>query len=135
MIFGRILTLSGLRALFAILIALSLTLAPAASALASAQPGGQHESTVAADASADMSDCMRAMQGAAGSSKKRDCKCCDAQHKCPDTANCMTKCCKVIGAVRPAGSTIPLTTVAYRLAQPAKPPDWLNAPPFTPPRS
>ena len=82
---------------------------------------------------------MKAMQskgdGAADDTSKGDCKCCDTKSKCPDTANCMTKCCKVIGALKPAGKIVALTLVAYLQAEPAKPPNWVSSPPFTPPRS
>ena len=90
---------------------------------------------MSADAGMDMSDCMKAMNAGAGTSEKSDCKCCDTKHKCPDTTNCMTKCCKVIGALKPAGKIVALTMVAYRQAEPAKPPNWVSSPPFTPPRS
>jgi hypothetical protein len=128
------LTLIILRAALAILIALSLTLAPVASAFAAAQPSELHTTMMSVDAGMDMSDCMKAM-GTSGSSDKSDCKCCDTKHKCPDGANCMTKCCKVIGALKPAGKLIAVSAVAYRHAEPAKPPNWVSTPPAPPPRS
>lgn len=138
---GEPLHLNLIRIIFALLISLSLTLAPGASAFAALQfsgattPSSMDAGEMSADAGMDMSDCMKAMGGGAGSSEKSDCKCCDTQNKCPDTANCMTKCCKVIGALKPAGKMIPLSTVAYRHAEPAKPPEWLRTPPAPPPRT
>lgn len=138
---GELLHLNLVRIIFALLISLSLTLAPGASAFAALQSGGAttHSSMAAGEmsgeTSADMSDCMKAMGGGAGSSKTSDCTCCDTQNKCPDAANCMTKCCKVIGALKPAGKMLPLSTVAYRQAAPAKPPEWLRTPPAPPPRT
>lgn len=90
---------------------------------------------VTADAGMDMSDCMKAMHDGSGTSEKTHCKCCDTQNKCPDNANCMTKCCKVVGAVKPQGKIIAVATIAYRQAEPAKPPEWLRIPPAPPPRS
>lgn len=91
------------------------------------------------ESSSDMSDCMKMMHAAGDktTTTKGDgnCKCCDTQHKCPDTANCMTKCCKVIGALKPAGKLHALTSIAYRQAEPAKPPEWLRTPPAPPPRT
>ena len=101
------------RTILAVLITISLTLAPGVSAFAAvhenAAPTTMSASadTNMAMADMDMSDCMEAMNsrgaGVAGNSSSGDCKCCDAKHKCPDSANCMTKCCKVIGALKPAG--------------------------------
>ena len=90
---------------------------------------------MSADAATDMTDCMKAMGSDAGHVEKSDCKCCDAKSPCPDSANCMSKCCKVIGALKPAGKIVPLKQIAYRQMEPAKPPNWLSSPPFTPPRT
>lgn len=131
------------------LIALSLVISPMASAWAAA-PGnaethgqgtggvkhlGAGHAAMSDMAGTEMSDCMKAMGGDGADTSKSDCTCCDTQNKCPDTANCMTKCCKVIGALKPAGKMIPLSTVAYRQAEPAKPPEWLRTPPAPPPRT
>ena len=134
------------RTILAILITISLTLAPGVSAVAAVHENGAPTTTSAsADTSTamtdvDMSDCMKAMHaksvgGSDTSTSKSGCKCCDTKHQCPDSANCMTKCCKVIGALKPAGKIVALTMVAYHQAEPAKPPNWVSSPPFTPPRS
>lgn len=91
--------------------------------------------TVAAVADDTMSDCMKAMQAEGVDTSNSGCKCCDTKQKCPDAANCMTKCCKVLGMLKPAGKMIALTAVQYRQAEPAKPPEWLSTPPAPPPRS
>lgn len=131
------------------LIALSLTFTPVASAWAAASGNAEgHRQGMAATGSPvadqaamndmpsmDMSDCMKAMQGNVGEVPKGNCKCCDSKQQCPDTANCMTKCCKVIGALKPAGKIMMLTAMVYRQAEPAKPPEWLRTPPAPPPRS
>ncbi len=131
------------RIILALLISLSLTLAPGASALAAMQasttPHGVDHASAGMEISADMSDCMKMMQAAGHETNpsKHDggCKCCDTQNKCPDTANCMTKCCKVIGALKPPGKPFLLSSIAYQQAEPAKPPEWLRTPPAPPPRS
>jgi hypothetical protein len=131
--------LSVVRTILAILITISLTLAPGASAFAAtdgrvAMPM-DHAAMPSVDMPDDMSDCMKAMQSGASDSSKSHCKCCDTQNKCPDSATCMTKCCKVIGALKPTGKIITLTPIAYRQAEPAKPPEWLRPPPAPPPRT
>lgn len=130
------------RIILALLISLSLTLAPGASALAAMQASatghGVDDASVGMKQSAEMSDCMKMMQATGDeTTTKHDgsCKCCDTQNKCPDTANCMTKCCKVIGALKPPGKPFLLSSIAYQQAEPAKPPDWLSTPPAPPPRS
>ena len=133
------------RTILAVLITISLTLAPGVSAVAAvhenAAPTTMSASadTGMAMADTDTSDCMKAMQGKGdgviGDSANGDCKCCDTKSKCPDTASCMTKCCKAIGALKPAGKMIAVSTVAYRHAEPAKPPNWVSTPPAPPPRS
>ena len=129
------------RTILAGLITVSLMLAPGLSARVAKHDNAAITMHASADAGTDatvgMSDCMKAMAGdaAAGDATKGDCKCCDTKSKCPDQANCMTKCCKVLGMVKPAGKRIALTTVQYRHAEPTKPPDWLSTPPAPPPRS
>ena len=126
-------------------IALSVAVAPIASAWASMHVGqgvsghkvGGHEQsasqpTAAADAAgntADMADCHKAMKTSG------DCPCCDTKAKCPSDAACMTKCCKVIGAaLSPARFTLhPM--VHGRPAEPDKPPEWVSKPPSPPPRT
>lgn len=127
------------RIIFALLISLSLTLAPGASAALQFGGATTHSSMAAGEisgeTSADMSDCMKAMGGGVGSSEKSDCTCCDTQNKCLDTANCMTKCSKVIGELKPVGNLFSLTSIAYRQTEPAEPPEWLRTPPAPPPRT
>lgn len=136
-----------LRTILALLITLSLAVAPLGSAWAAAQSHGSlstaHQqravpmdhAAMSGESSADMSDCMKAMNAGAGTPEKSDCTCCDTKHKCPDTANCMTKCCKVIGAIKPVSKFIALSRIAYRQAEPAKPPEWLRTPAAPPPRT
>ena len=141
--------LNFVRTILVVLISLSLAVTPTASTWAAApgnaesheqsagvtgQPGVDH-AALSDVAGMDMSDCMKAMQASAGDPSKSDCKCCDAKHKCPDTANCMAKCCKVIGALKSAGKVMTLTAMVYRRVQPAKPAEWLRTPPAPPPRS
>ena len=129
------------RTMLAGLIAVSLALAPGLSAVAAVHANAAttvHASAgIATDATMDMSDCMKAMAGeaAAGDATKGGCQCCETKSKCPDQATCMSQCCKVLAMVMPAGKRIALTTIQYRHAEPAKPPEWLSTPPAPPPRS
>ena len=127
------------RIILAVFIAISLVVTPLTSALAAMHGTGMPGMTTSADANMDMFDCMKAMAGAQDKAptdtSKGDCTCCDTKHKCPDAANCMTKCCKIIGALRPAARIEQLVFVLYQLPAPERPPDWISAPPFTPPRS
>jgi len=138
------------RTILAVLIAISLTLAPGMSAYAampdradaqasahgSAHHGMMHEATSADRMSGmDMSNCMKAMQDVPSDSSKSGCKCCDTKSSCPDQASCMAKCCKIIGALKPAGNVMTLTTMVYHQAEPAKPPEWAQTPPAPPPRT
>ena len=123
------------RTILAVLVTISLAFAPGASAFTSHHQNDPHAAMMSADAATDMTDCMKAMGGDAGHVDKSDCKCCDAKSTCPDSANCTSKCCKVIAALKPAGKIVPLVQIAYRQMEPAKPPNWLSSPPFTPPRS
>ncbi len=129
------------RTILAVLIAVSLALAPGLSAVAAAHENAATTVPASADAGAnastELSDCMKAMAGdaATGDATKGGCTCCDTKSKCPDQATCMSKCCKVLAVVKPAGKRIALTTIQYRHAEPAKPPEWLSTPPAPPPRS
>lgn len=129
------------RTMLALLITVSLMLAPGLSAVAAKHQNAATTTHASVDAGTgttmDMSDCMQAMAGdaAAGDATKGDCKCCDTKSNCPDQANCMTKCCKVLGMVKRAGKRIALTTSQYGHVETAKPPDWLRTPPAPPPRS
>lgn len=128
-----------LRAIFAILIAVSLTLAPATSAWAAAQMRTSMGVDAAVNASTDeaMSDCMKAMQAQA-QAVDQNCPCCDTPSKaaCPDMGACLAKCSFHIIAI--------LASVAEDLVgvfehdqptNPHKPPDWALAPPAPPPRA
>ena len=128
------------RAVLICWIALSVAVAPIASAWASMHAGqgsSGHELSAtkampAADAAvdmADMADCHKAMKTSS------DCPCCDTKAKCQADAACMTKCSKVLGAVF---STIRLAQhrlVHERPAEPEKPPNWVSKPPAPPPRT
>ena len=123
-------------------IALSVAVAPIASAWASVDVGqgvsghkagghnkGASQPPAAAGDMADMADCHKAMKTSV------DCPCCDTKAKCPSDAACMTKCCKVIGeALRPARLT--MHPLAHgRPGEPEKPPEWVSKPPSPPPRT
>ena len=126
-------------------IALSVAVAPIASAWASMHAGqgvsghkaGGHEQSigqpsVAADAAADMADmadCHKTMKSAS------DCPCCDTKAKCPSDAACMTKCCKVIGAALSPARYILHPMVHGRPGEPEKPPEWVSKLPSPPPRT
>ena len=127
-------------------IALSVALAPIASALASMHVGqgasghkaGGHaqsasQPTAVADATADMADmadCHKAMKTSG------DCPCCDTKAKCPSDAACMAKCCKIVGAALSDTTRLALhPTVHGRPGEPEKPPEWVSKPPSPPPRT
>ena len=121
-------------------IALSVAVAPIASASASMNNGkvasGHELSTpahmAAADAAmdmADMADCHKAMKTSG------DCPCCDSKAKCPPDAACMAKCCKVLGAFTVATRLVRHATAHDRPAEPEKPPEWVSEPPAPPPRA
>ena len=124
-----------IRTIMAALVTISLTLGPGVWAFASQHQNDPHAAMMSSDATMDMTDCMKAMGGDPGHVDKSDCRCCDVKSKCPNRADCMSKCCKVIGALKPAGKIVLLTQIAYRQTEPAKPPNWRSSPPFTPPRS
>ena len=136
----RIIALRLRRIMFVYWIALSVAVAPMASAWASMHAVsvsvGHAESispaTGASDAAsdmADMADCHKAMKTSG------DCPCCDSKAKCPPDAACMTKCCKVLGAALvTARLTVP-PMVHARPAEPEKPPKWVSKPPSPPPRT
>ena len=127
-------------------IALSVAVAPIASTGASMHLGqgaarhkaGGHEQsasqpTAAADDAgdmADMSDCHKAMKTSG------DCPCCDTKAKCPSDADCMTMCCKIVGAALSDTTRLALhPTVHGRPGEPEKPPEWVSKPPSPPPRT
>lgn len=131
--------LAFMRTILALLIAVSLTVSPVTSAMAAMHDGTAQSKTVETAANAAMSDCMKAMgQGqdtGAADPAKSDCDCCQTKSKCPEMASCMTKCCKVIGYVRPATRIATVAFLIYQLPAPDKPPDWTSQPPSPPPRS
>ena len=107
--------MSLIRAIFAILIALSLAVTPLASALASNVDGGM----------AGMEDCDQ--------KSKSDCPCCDTKNACPPEF-CLTKCVKLMGEVT-WPRVVPFT-ISLRLwpSEPDRPPDWAYGPQPPPPR-
>ena len=134
------------RTLLVCWIALSVAVAPIASAWASMHAGqgvsghkvGGHEQsasqpTAAVDAAgdmADMADCHKAMKTSG------DCPCCDGKAMCPSDAACMAKCCKVIGAALSDATRLALQPSAHgRPGEPEKPPEWVSKPPSPPPRA
>jgi hypothetical protein len=129
------LLLSRLRTVLAILIALSLTITPMASAWAAVRtPVGAAVTAHADMAPAEMSDCHKAMQPA----KTKDCTCCDTPSKapCPDSGACLIKCGMHVLAVLVPSSESRLIVVRHDLpADPEKPPDWSLSPPAPPPRA
>ena len=121
-------------------IALSVAVAPIASAWASMNSGkvaSGHElnapdHTAASDAAmdtADMADCHKAVKTSG------DCPCCDTKAKCPADAACKTKCCKVLGTFTGMTRLARHTKVHDRPGEPEKPPEWLSKPPSPPPRT
>lgn len=129
-------SLRRLRFIFAVLIALSLTVTPMASAWAAAAMPAHHAAAVvpADEMTADMSDCAKMMAPA----KTKDCACCDAPAKapCPDGAACLMKCgAHVLGVLIPPGEFAFRYGIAHeRQGDPDKPPDWSLRPPAPPPR-
>jgi hypothetical protein len=136
---GR-LTLLHLRSIVAILVALSLSLAPISSAWAAKQMLASMDlmksaGTVVADDS--MSDCMKAMQ-ARKPDNAQHCPCCDTASKtsCPDDGACLAKCSVHVIAVLTPAVAGPWATGGHDSpAVPQKPPDWLSSPPAPPPRT
>jgi hypothetical protein len=118
----------------AVLIALSLVVAPLASARAHLHmPAQDHAASVADDAMADMSDCAKIM--AAGQTSK--CPCCDAPAKapCPDGGACLVKCgMQVLGMLVPSTEIFGFAFVHDRPGEAEKPPDRSLRPPAPPPR-
>lgn len=131
------LTLRCLRTILAILIALSLSLAPVASAWAAMQmhAGMEQDAATATDSEDAMSsDCMKAMQGKA----HKGCDCCDTQSKaaCPDTAACLAKCgSSVLAVLTPELITHREIVRHHHPKPPEKPPDRTIRPPAPPPKS
>ena len=121
-------------------IALSVAVAPIASARASMHAGqsnsgheeGVSQPTPAAGTTmdmADMADCHKAMKSSS------DCPCCDAKAKCPADAPCMVKCCKVLGTFIGMTRLVRLAIEHDRPGEPEQPPEWASKPPSPPPRA
>jgi hypothetical protein len=103
------------RALFAILIALAVALAPVGAALAA----------TGAMSKAAMEDC----QGKASKGQS----CCDTMAKVPDP--CGIKCCKLMGMIVALPAMDAPGFSPPEAARPQKPPDWHARPRPPPPRS
>jgi len=137
----RVCAVRSLRAFFAVMIALSLSLAPIATARAMMLMHGaaDAQTTAMEDAAAhdaEMSDCMKAMQ-AQSSETVPDCGCCDtpAKSPCPDNGGCAAKCNSSIAAILPSAAIPSLDLLArHVVAVSREPPDWRSSPPAPPPR-
>jgi hypothetical protein len=124
------------RVIWSILIALSLILAPVASAWAAAQ---MSRTMMAVDtdqaAASEVPDCEKMMQRPA---TKKNCACCDTHAKSPfpSADTCVAKCSvHIIGIVAPM-SEIYLPMIRYiGPSEPEKPPDYRLRPPSPPPRA
>jgi hypothetical protein len=124
-----------LRLIFSALIALSLVLAPMASAWAALTMPADHVPTAAPtdDMAAGMSDCEKMRAPA----KPKHCACCDTPAKapCPDGAACLIKCCmQLLGILVPSSRDIIYGTTYDWPAEREKPPDRSLRPPARPPR-
>jgi hypothetical protein len=131
-----------LRAILAILFAVSLTLTPLASARAGVPIADEHGPSTHAmgmvsahgdDASGAMTDCEKMMAPA----KPKPCGCCDTPTKapCPNAAACWLNCgMHVLGIVVPLRESFIRIADHHWPAAPEKPPDWALRPPTPPPR-
>ena len=129
------LTLHRLRTILAILIALSLAVAPLASAWAGAPTTGATSVNMASEDGAVM-DCAKMGMAAEKSGTDFDCPCCDTKSKCADMTACLMKCStQVIGIVMPAVRLAAIIGHHDRPADPQEPPDWSMRPPAPPPRA
>lgn len=128
------LTLSLMRPILAMLIALSLAFAPVATAWAAAPAKGAAGMTMDGDDGAAV-DCAKMGMAVTKSGGGSDCPCCDTKSKCPDMTTCLVKCgTQVIGVVVPAVKLAALTGRHVRPSDPQEPPDWSLRPPAPPPR-
>ena len=124
-----------LRAIFAIVIALSVAVAPVTVAWAALRMGTEMQMVASAQmaADSDMADCHRTMKPAPA----KDCSCCDTQPKapCSDKTDCLLKCgTLMLGVLLVSDDSVPDTLAHSRPADPQKPPDWTSRPPAPPPR-
>jgi hypothetical protein len=127
--------LSAVRAIFAILIALSLIFAPVTSALAAAQMSRAMAMATEMNAGvpSEHGDCHKAMKLPA----PKNCACCDKHAKSPfpNVDTCIAKCSVHILAILAPTSEGYLVMVRYSgPTEPEKPPDWRLSPPSPPPR-
>lgn len=124
-----------MRAIIAILIAVSLTLAPIASAQAATRLGAYAEmSSSAGAASGAMSECHKAMKPAVS----KDCLCCDTQSKapCADDGPCLAKCsAQLLAVLVPSGECRREGMHQVWWSMLERPPDWSLRPPAPPPRA
>lgn len=122
------------RIILAIVMALSISIAPVGSAWAALRVAAAKAATQTGGIS-EMSDCERMMRGTdeqpAG---KSDCPCCDFNAACtPDL--CLGKCFQHLGTM-PRPAVIGLVGMSRPwLAEVDPPPDWSYRPPPPPPRT
>ncbi len=122
------------RVVLAILVALSVTLAPIGSAWAALPAATPKSEMQGADMSA-MADCQKMMNGADKQpSQKSDCPCCEKNVACSPEF-CLSKCFQLLGAVPRAEHVAVITKLHLRPAEPDPPPDWSYRPPPPPPRT
>lgn len=111
------------RFLQALLIAVSITLAPIGAALAASAPA---DST----AMADMPDCP----SKAAKQPSKDCGCCDTKAPCQSDL-CLAKCFKLNGEIVKSAISFQWSEAAFVGAAPARPPDSRPEPEARPPRT
>lgn len=125
---------------------MSLTFAPITAARAAMQ---MHVDMATEDAvtehhgmqsGAEITDCMKAMQGVNGEkgSSDKNCPCCDTPAKgtCPDIAGCLAKCSINVALILlPSSSNAPERQHYGGPPEPQKLPDWSFKPPAPPPKA
>jgi hypothetical protein len=110
------------RFLLALLIAVGVTLAPVATAMAAS-------AQLASAAMADMPDCpSKAKQ------TSKDCGCCDTKAPCQSDV-CLAKCFKLNGEVVKSAVVLHGSEAAFLEAAPSRPPDGWPEPQARPPRT
>ena len=131
---GRRTRLKHLRIILAIVLALSVTIAPIGSAWAALRATAAKADTRTADMSG-MSDCEKMMHGADKQpAKKSDCPCCESNLACSPEF-CLSKCFQLLGTM-PRPAVLPLVAMAQLWPVEADPPpDWCYRPPPPPPRT
>lgn len=110
------------RILLALLMAVSVTLAPIGAAMAAS---AQADSA----AMADMPDCPSKQQ-----KTSKDCACCDTKAPCQSDL-CLAKCFKLNGEIIKSAALIGLFEAAFITAVPTRPPDSWPEPQKRPPRT